>query len=432
MSTSEHKPTRLPTITELEALSARWIEHPERTTRITVRTRRPEDAETGFEPVSAAKRRTRALEPDHRPIFEGAVLAPPRRPRREPAEDAAAAPAGAVEAAEVPAAAIPVSLDTTTRRQGVSLRPGKIEAEQPTGRSRRERSPFSLPCDAFDPERYLIDLDEPRVHPVMFLVAGLLAALIGQGAGLFFFHGADAFNGAMLFTLCLLAGTVFPPFQRHAREVWLGRLTPAAANLGLILRLSALFGGIVLGYLVLPLVIGVERYLAAMGGAAALVEAERASLATLRFDAFNEILLVNLRVYLIFLLVGIVFRYLGILFVIIYNACQWGVIFAAAAGGGFVHDGRGALAGAAELAVTVAPHLLFEIAAYVVAAMAGVFLGRMALRYRPLSPKMRRLTVGILRLVAVGLVLVFLGAGAEALWAGWLAGSFYGGLQAPP
>jgi len=306
-----------------------------------------------------------------------------------------------------------------------------VEA-QPTQRAPKERGPFSLPESAFDPDLLTIDVDQPRSHPLIWLAMGLVGAVVGQAAGLYFFHRNQAFNGSLLFTLCALAPYIFPAFQRHAQEVWSGRSRPRRANIRMAFELVALFLGLVLGYLIVPLAMGVGFYVQTMEGARDFIDFRLLGLANLEFADFPAILIHNIRVFLVFLLIGLVFRYLGILFVVVYNAAIWGVIFAAATAGSIGSADGSPLLALLQMVVTVGPHLSLEVSAYVVAAMCGIFLNRIVWRYRLLSPKLEGITSGILRFCAVGLVLITVGAVFESFYAQWSWSLFYEELQARP
>ena len=89
---------------------------------------------------------------------------------------------------------------------------------------------------------------------------------------------------------------------------------------------------------------------------------------------FLHIIINNVRVFFVFFLVGILFRYVGTLIVIVYNAATWGVVLAAAASGAMIQGLDWWELALATFAL--APHIIFETLAYVLASMAGIFLSR--------------------------------------------------------
>ena len=292
----------------------------------------------------------------------------------------------------------------------------------PTKRLRRKRSWLSLPPSSFDP-----DYDGRSLqlsHPVVWLALALAASLIGQSAALYFFHnayaGAQTWTCSLLFTLCGLGGIVYPAFQRHARDSWQRPGAARGANVRLALNLSMLFLGVACGYALLPLLMGVTTYGGLINGADELLRNERSVLAHMHFHGVAEIWLHNIRVFTIFLLVGLIFRYLGILFVIIYNASLWGLLYAGAIEGSlFAEETTGWQV--LGFVLCMVPHVIGEIAAYVIAAMAGVFFARLISRYRLLSPKLIPIAQSILFLVGVGLVVLTAAALIEGLVADYLS-----------
>jgi hypothetical protein len=282
------------------------------------------------------------------------------------------------------------------------------------GRAPSSRSSASLPVSSFDTGSH-VSLDDPRTNPLVWLGFGMCAALLGQGAAWWFFHAGDTFGGAMMFSLALLAGVIHPLFQRNAQEIWSRRLTPGQANRLLAGDLLVLFLGLILGYMAVPLAMGAESYATAFSGISRFVDARRIQLLSFDHGNVGGILFNNIRVFLVFFLIGLLFRYVGTLIVVVYNASTWGVVFAAALSGTIA-----AGSGPVEIAVfmmAVAPHLVVETLAYLLAAMAGIFLSRGALRYAWTSERFLSVGAAVLSLAGFGILLVALAAVLEATWA---------------
>ena len=220
-------------------------------------------------------------------------------------------------------------------------------------------------------------------------------------------------SGALLFTLCSVAGTIFPAFQLHAQSIWTGERSAEAANRYLLAQLGLLFFGIFVAF-ALPLgILGQVLYEEWLPGSRFLVDTQRITSEDLRVGGVLTTMSHNLKVFMAFLVVGFIFSYLGIMFVIVYNAAIWGLTMVS------VMAGAGVL-GASKVVVALLPHLVIEIAAYTLAAMSGVFLVRALSRYRWLSPKLNRIASGITQLILLGAVMVTIGAALEYFWAGWL------------
>jgi len=310
--------------------------------------------------------------------------------------------------------------ETSAVRQGPTAATGDgsslFKPGMASKRARRVIGASTLPPNAFAPATDRLAAALPRTRARIWFLLGLGAALLGQLAGFYLLHQAatgGAFTGALLFTLCGLSGFIFPRFQRNSQEIWSGQVRSGPANRRLALDLTCLFAGILLGFFAVAAVLG-AAYVQAFSGAESVVAERRSSLADLGVAEFAPILGHNLRVLLVALLTGVCFRYLGLLFVLIYNAALWGVVLAS----GLTRD-HGQMSWWDDLVgtvVAVTPHLIAEGAGYVVAAMAGVFISRGAQRFRLGSRSLDRVSRAALRLVAAAALLIVVAAGFETYW----------------
>ena len=153
-----------------------------------------------------------------------------------------------------------------------------------------------------------------------------------------------------------------------------------------------------------------------------LVDTTRLTAEDLRVGGVLTTINHNLKVFMAFLVVGFIFSYLGIMFVIVYNAAIWGLTMVNAMAG---TD----MLGASKVAAAILPHLVLEIAAYTLAAMSGVFWSRLS-RYRWLSPRLNRIASGISQLLLLGAIMVTVGATIEYFWGGWLLADNSPGIPA--
>jgi hypothetical protein len=298
--------------------------------------------------------------------------------------------------------------------QGTAAIPGtRRVSDGTTRRGSRKNQSSPLPTDAFRVATRLLRRSGKGAPAWSWLALGLGAALLGQIGSLLVFHQAGTFNGAMLFALCASGGFIFPAFERNASAIWTRQQIPAQANATLAVQLGCLFIGLTLGFLLMTLCLGAERYVDWFRGAEGIVDAGRITLAGLGFNDVYSITWHNVRVWMVFFLVGVLFRYLGVLFVIIYNGAQWAVVLAAALMGSLASEDA-TVASSIVGAFLISPHMLLEMGAYVLAAMAGVFSGRALVTYKIGSEAMTRIGLWVFKLVALGLVIVALGALLES------------------
>lgn len=274
------------------------------------------------------------------------------------------------------------------------------------------------PEDAFETHTAIRPVVGRRAGWQVWLAYGLIGALIGQVAGAYTMRATGlggAFAGSAMFTVVILGGYIFPRFQRNSFEIWNGLATPRRANLALARDLTALFGGILLGFALLAGVLGADSYAAWFDGSATLL-GRRPGLGDPSMAAALPLMLHNLRILLLLLLVGVVFRYLGLLFAMVWNAAAWGVTWAAALQGlpGVTNSHLLALL---VLILAAGPHLLLEAAGYCLATSGGIFARRGLDRYRVGSRTLEIVSRAALHHVGIGATLVVIAALVEGCWA---------------
>ena len=267
-----------------------------------------------------------------------------------------------------------------------------------------------MPITSFDVD-FDIDLSQPRRPWFMWLAWGCGGALVGQFAAWWMLQrGAGAFSGTLLFTLCGLAGILHPVFQRNAKEIWNGKLSAWRANYHLLRDLSCLFIGVMAGYALALAVSGPGAYQHVFPDAGRQVDLRRLGLGNLDWGASGEILWHNLRVLATFFLVGLIFRYVGVLFIVIFNGAHWGTAVAAL----IVNQQLGWPASLGLLAITM-PHLILEVLAYVLAGMSGIFVMRGVSKYHLTSRHFSAIATAALELSAVGIAFLLVAAATEGI-----------------
>ena len=158
------------------------------------------------------------------------------------------------------------------------------------------RSSASLPVSSFDSGAPLIST--PRTAIYIWLGLGCAAGFGGQLAAWWFFHASDTLGGAMMFSIAMLAGSIFPLFQRNSKEIWTRKLSPNKANLLLTKDILAVYLGLLIGYAALPLIIGVEWYSEVFSAISGFVDTRRMNLLGFDHGDFFSIIINNFRVFL--------------------------------------------------------------------------------------------------------------------------------------
>ena len=135
-----------------------------------------------------------------------------------------------------------------------------------------------------------------------------------------------------------------------------------------------------------------------------------------RFALGYEVITHNLFVLGAFAILALLYRSLGTMIALGWNASVWAitlVLFIQGGSGGdtsqFLH--------AVIVIVAIMPHLIMEAFSYVIGALSGVFLSRGIIRYEYSDPRLRRVLTAVLVLAVVSVVLIIVGGLMEINYA---------------
>ena len=256
-----------------------------------------------------------------------------------------------------------------------------------------------------------------RPHPLQLLVVSVVLSAMGIALARHFFETG---RGAISIFLCVLGllPTLDRLVDRHGRldrgehDAVLGGLVSADGRL--VGSVLALFAGVMVAYgawaIALPLPDVRETFAAQLSPWAGLDEPGFAP------RDFGWILGNNLLVLVGVLAFSILYRAGGALVILCWNASIWGAAFAYFArlewGGGLA-----AVGGWLATSACVFPHVLLEAAGYVMTAVAGLIVLRLAVRFRRLAGKRAALVRGAALLLAAAVAALVLAAAAEAFLA---------------
>ena len=124
-----------------------------------------------------------------------------------------------------------------------------------------------------------------------------------------------------------------------------------------------------------------------------------------RFSQGVSIFQHNLSVLITLALMSFVYRSLGAMFALGWNAGVWGVTIVLFMGGGRDTELNTVVYGTMIL-IAIIPHLIVEAASYLIGALAAIFLSRGLTIYRLNDTRLNRVmsTVGVLAILSVGLL----------------------------
>lgn len=275
--------------------------------------------------------------------------------------------------------------------------------------------------------------------PVWLLSGSFISTVVALGVAFLLFRRETG-----LVAVFLLSFTLLLPLNRLLEEnregIWVRKNSPYRENMKLagwfVLMFAGIFLAFSLGGLVAlslpsapsgPAAHGASRFSQFFANQADYhPRIGEAGLADLTFGSFSALLKNNIRVGAIFFLISIIYRGGGTLLVIAWNASVWGTFFAAAthagpAAGFFVSLGR-----FLGLLPCILPHMICEVAGYILLSMAGIFISKAVLKYSPTSFAFQRVGRAVLMMAVIGCVCLLAGAAVESELASRLARAIFG------
>lgn len=192
------------------------------------------------------------------------------------------------------------------------------------------------------------------------------------------------------------------------------REPPVRANGALALRFLAMFLGMLVAWSSFGLLLDASQV-------EVLFSHQVQQFGSLRFADLDlgtpgTLLPHNLQVLLFFLVISMVFRGGGVMLAVAWNASVWGASFGVLARTWSASGGPPLPLAWLRVMGACFPHLLLEACAYVLAGMAGVFLGKGLLKHMGDPDRL----LSILRTVGTVLSLALALVAAGALWEGWI------------
>jgi uncharacterized membrane protein SpoIIM required for sporulation len=134
-------------------------------------------------------------------------------------------------------------------------------------------------------------------------------------------------------------------------------------------------------------------------------------------DSFNSIVSNNLAVFVIILLASFVYG-AGSIFVIVWNASVWGVIFATIARDSAIIVGQNPYSYFILTLIAVFPHVFFEAAAYFMAAISGAIVSRATLTEKLFSDRFTKVVESAIVVFFLAVILLFIAGFIEVFVSG--------------
>jgi uncharacterized membrane protein SpoIIM required for sporulation len=257
----------------------------------------------------------------------------------------------------------------------------------------------------------------------LVLAESVLVSLLGIGCGFVLFPAEASLIGVFLIAIAQ-ARTVEVLLDRNRDEIW-NRLCPThTANFRLAAALFTLFMGILATYAAATLLVPegkllslFERQIGDYGGH---------SITEVVFDNLTAVLGHNAIVLVACFLFSLIYRHGGMLLVLAWNASVWGVVFPYIARTAPDQAAGGAVVYFLKSFTSIFPHLLLEAIAYILVAMAGVFLSKAIQKYDLGSAKFNQVALAVFRIAALAVAFLVVASVVEALVAPALIGLLFG------
>ena len=260
-------------------------------------------------------------------------------------------------------------------------------------------------------------LHQGRTRPSLAILFGEAFFVTGVGVGMAWLVFPAAAGLITVFLISLGMQDSFATLlEVNRRDIWEKRVTPYSANAWLVGALVSVFLGCFLAFSFVAWSLSAASLRQVFASQFLLSPLQAVDLSRLAFGSVSGLLTRNVSVFLLCLLISAVYRTGGALLILAWNASVWALSFT------FLSRSTIAL-GAASLPATVTavvvgitPHLVLEAAAYVIAALVGIFVAKAVEKYSWRSPQFLRVVRACLLLVGVGMLLLSTGAVVESWW----------------
>ena len=143
-----------------------------------------------------------------------------------------------------------------------------------------------------------------------------------------------------------------------------------------------------------------------------------------RFALGSAVLIHNMSVLLSFFLLSFLYRSLGAMIALGWNASVWAITLTLLAGEGIARAENPVLY-TLTIIVAIMPHLVVEAAAYLVGSLCAIFLSRGITLYSISNPLLKRVLAAVLVLAIASVVLIIFGALLESNYAPRMLGLAY-------
>ena len=226
-------------------------------------------------------------------------------------------------------------------------------------------------------------------------------------------------------SIFLVAAVLVPRFNRLLEEnknlIWQGNLSARKTNRLTSYSILALFLGIMSAYALAAIIFGEDSLRSGFAFALESAHIGRDTILTRRFGSFGNLLYFNTMVWLAIMILSFLYRTYGALLALAWNACVWGLIITflilrEIETASFSHF----IAFSASTTLALLPHMAAEACAYIIAALASIFLSKALIKYATGAKESKQVFAAVMKLVLISWLLLLGAALLESHWAPWV------------
>ena len=200
----------------------------------------------------------------------------------------------------------------------------------------------------------------------------------------------------------------------NRRNVWESSLSSWQANKLTALSLLAIFVGIITAYFVYAFGIGIDGILKTFQFVVKAAGIGEESLLTRQFSSFGGILLNNILVLACISILAFIYRAYGAMLALSWNACVWAAALTILALRTAQIPGSNDLSQLLLAGSSLLPHLILEGFAYIMGALAAIYLSQAISKYPLRDPRFLSVGRACLFLILLAIITVVLGSAVES------------------
>jgi hypothetical protein len=260
-------------------------------------------------------------------------------------------------------------------------------------------------------------LHSARSRPALttLFVEALAVTLVSIAMAWLVFSAASGLIAVFLVSIGMQE-TFLRLLEVNRRDIYEERLDPTAANAWLVAALVVVFAGCFTAFSIVAWSLPSGGLRTLFAAQLELSPLKALDLSRLSMGHFGELFARNTTVFFVCLLLSSVFRTGGAMLILAWNSSVWALSYTFLSRTTIVLGAASTPTTLMAVVGGITPHLVLEAAAYTTAALVGIFAAKAVEKYHWRSPTFRRVMTAVVLLVAIGVLMLAVGAAAESWW----------------